>query len=639
VKGTLIGYDEDGKVTETDVCTGNKPGYSMLEYYCYPTNASDWSPGAFTSIGYDCPYGCSDGACLKAPVVKVLSPNGGETFTQGTPNLIKLTGGQKIVQVGLVKADFDFKNVSKLLGWISLNSSPNISVSWDGRYITDLSGNAKWNVAPGSYKIISVSESSAGYCMNPTEGCNVDISDAPFNIVALSPTCTDSDGGINYNVKGTTIGTYEPNPTVKSSSDYCLNPSPENDNNLLEFYCKGGSNFTGAYYKCPNGCKDGACLAAPTNVTNRYPDILIEKDISNISNFVYVGSSYQKETEGGVQNIDRYEAKYSFNSKWVSNKSYVEASVIVLKFDSKDSLGQFMKYQALNNNLALLTWVNGQFTYTFTNNVNDTITMWTNQNLIVVAVRGALVSGLASAGGTGLFNAELINAYLARYPSNVAALTCTDSDGGRNYYVKGTATSNFGVSKTDVCEFRTATIGGVTEYYCTSWGTIGVESVTCPGNMGCSDGACLKAPSRTCNDSDGGKNYGVKGTLVGWGGDGKQYTMSDACTGNKPGYSMLEYYCLPGSQGTFTSAGYNCPYGCSNGACVAGSKLQCKNTYFKSYHFGGCKPTACSPDSYVRCQTAMFGRSSETCTKTYTTACSASPACNAGDALVSKTAC
>jgi hypothetical protein len=75
--------------------------------------------------------------------------------------------------------------------------------------------------------------------------------------------CTDSDGGQDYYVKGvvTEVNQYtswQPN----AFSDVCV--SDTNLGNLAEAVCEKRSDgyYYGsqAYYTCPNGCKDGACV-------------------------------------------------------------------------------------------------------------------------------------------------------------------------------------------------------------------------------------------------------------------------------------------------------------------------------------------------------------------------------------------
>jgi hypothetical protein len=82
-----------------------------------------------------------------------------------------------------------------------------------------------------------------------------------------------------------------------------------------------------------------------------------------------------------------------------------------------------------------------------------------------------------------------------------ATSSCTDSDGGRNYYVKGTVTYN-GQTYTDSCAYCTgACLPGipctvncyaVVEYYCEN-GVMKQETHLCGSGYTCQDGACKPA--------------------------------------------------------------------------------------------------------------------------------------------------
>jgi len=61
--------------------------------------------------------------------------------------------------------------------------------------------------------------------------------------------CTDSDGGLDYYVKGTV------KCGRRTHTDYC-DPAP---NTLIEYVTDGTSVGTPAYI-CQNGCNDGACI-------------------------------------------------------------------------------------------------------------------------------------------------------------------------------------------------------------------------------------------------------------------------------------------------------------------------------------------------------------------------------------------
>ena len=74
--------------------------------------------------------------------------------------------------------------------------------------------------------------------------------------------CTDSDGGKDYYVKGTTSNTgYVKDEGIKTffATDGCWPPPYAGSNNLAEQYCIGDGAFV-ITYKCPNGCLDGACI-------------------------------------------------------------------------------------------------------------------------------------------------------------------------------------------------------------------------------------------------------------------------------------------------------------------------------------------------------------------------------------------
>ncbi|RLJ04969.1 MAG: hypothetical protein DRP08_00380 [Candidatus Aenigmatarchaeota archaeon] len=105
-------------------------------------------------------------------------------------------------------------------------------------------------------------------------------------------------------------------------------------------------------------------------------------------------------------------------------------------------------------------------------------------------------------------------------------------------------------------------------------------------NYGCKDGICLGTSSTTiipakCYDSDGGRNYYVKGTVTGhqYGGyfnmtDKCEYRTSVCvntsvgivCTNTASGYFLTEYYCS--DNGYALQEEKKCEYGCGDGKCL-----------------------------------------------------------------------
>ncbi|MBI1970765.1 hypothetical protein HYS47_03390 [Candidatus Woesearchaeota archaeon] len=60
-----------------------------------------------------------------------------------------------------------------------------------------------------------------------------------------------------------------------------------------------------------------------------------------------------------------------------------------------------------------------------------------------------------------------------------------------------------------------------------------------------------------CTDSDGGRNYNVKGQTIGFNTVGITISPWDSCRTNR---ELIEYHC--GTAGKVFSKGYTCPYGC-----------------------------------------------------------------------------
>ena len=163
--------------------------------------------------------------------------------------------------------------------------------------------------------------------------------------------------------------------------------------------------------------------------------------------------------------------------------------------------------------------------------------------------------------------------------------TCTDSDNGKAYNVTGNvfATSpNSFINVTDLCSSSSALV----EYFCTADKQQSGETYNCPN--GCSNGACVSATTTTnqtgnntttnqtiqgvwCTDSDGGKNYNIKGNALS--GPIGSSTPSGNTTDYCSGAYIVEYFCSSNvvsgvTYNTIHGETYKCPNGCSNGACI-----------------------------------------------------------------------
>lgn len=151
---------------------------------------------------------------------------------------------------------------------------------------------------------------------------------------------------------------------------------------------------------------------------------------------------------------------------------------------------------------------------------------------------------------------------------SVASAACSDSDGGINYFVKGTVVASTG-KFTDFC-----TGGMLTEYYCSAdpagIANPRVANITKKCLYGCSNGAC-QSQIPYCNDSDGGMNFFTQGTVTSTTG-----VFTDFCM-----HSMLaEFYCNGTAMNSTTSA---CAYGCQNGACMNQTACACGTLSIPNY--------------------------------------------------------
>jgi hypothetical protein len=77
------------------------------------------------------------------------------------------------------------------------------------------------------------------------------------NISGIPSECTDSDGGLDYFVKGNVSGYQEVNGNMEA---YNLPDGCHNSSSLVEFYCEGNNPRGTGVISCPNGCADGRCL-------------------------------------------------------------------------------------------------------------------------------------------------------------------------------------------------------------------------------------------------------------------------------------------------------------------------------------------------------------------------------------------
>ena len=122
--------------------------------------------------------------------ITVVSPNGGETLTQGAQNSVSWQGGNGQVSVALVKANTTNQGNptagNLIIGWIGSKIPPNSSIIWDAKTICDLSLTTCKTIVPGSYKVMAVSQDANGnltiWDHKQGKAGNWDVSNAAFSI-------------------------------------------------------------------------------------------------------------------------------------------------------------------------------------------------------------------------------------------------------------------------------------------------------------------------------------------------------------------------------------------------------------------------------------------------------------------------
>jgi hypothetical protein len=282
VKGTATGqdvYPSSGQVTITDYCSGNK----LYEAVCDSQHAGRvaWN---YTS----CSNGCSDGACLTQSASS--APGGwfdgfNSTHVAGWARDPDWQGVGQYIDVNIYIDGTS--NTGKLIGSTSVNlpSEPAVGGNGNHRFIFAIPSGYLDGKEHSVY-IYAVGKDSQGN----KDGINALLQGSPVKVTfANSATCTDSDGGINYYVKGEFYSSI----SDVSAVDECLYSYTTNKYDLLaEYSCNDGS-YPGPvgllviqHYQCSYGCSDGACI----NISRVYKlgedAVVAENELVKIGDYV-----------------------------------------------------------------------------------------------------------------------------------------------------------------------------------------------------------------------------------------------------------------------------------------------------------------------------------------------------------------
>jgi len=382
-------------------------------------------------------------------------------------------------------------------------------------------------------------------------GCTI-----PITTTTIPPTCTDSDSGKNYFVKGTCTSCSYTNQGGGCGAviDTCSGST------LTECYCEG-NNIASISYICPNCCIDGACVKVKCKDYDNSPDYINNPPYNiNPTNYpdlftksygigIYAGSSpdnpkiYGQEPDPSIPKptTNDYSTYYDhcandnqLNEAFCMADGRLGAHGIQCPNGCKDGvcISVPINYQGTRNDITAPWSWRSDWHYTGTidgltvvqaiknqlgnDNVGGVMSgsglhvvdfKASNQNAAYNALRGA-ANELVSKG----YKINYIDYWQSStYTSTTTTTTtipttCTDSDGGKNYYVKGYCKDNVGVTHymEDSCiPLNSPDIGNrgkLYETWCdnTSEGYQCVQSpLECPTGYVCKDGACVSTTTTT----------------------------------------------------------------------------------------------------------------------------------------------
>lgn len=345
------------------------------------------------------------------------------------------------------------------------------------------------------------------------EQASIDSAETKIEVVK----CVDSDGGKDLMISG---GTAKENV---AEEDKCSGVY-----NVVEYFCENNevSSIIGT---CPTNfeCKEGACIkTVPAENNNLLEELCSDSDNGKFYEIIgetKKGENVKKDVCDGTNIIEYYCEDNTVKSENVPCGSgkvckegvCVEKKLeIVVPFECTDSdqgkdyliKGTTYEKTPQGESTNVDTCVNGKLREYYCSIQSTMLQEEVSCDLGFVCEEGACK----------LFVPEID--------------LCKDSDGGKDYFTKGT------ISKGDSQEVDGCFFDSVIEFYCNA-NNIANEYHNCDSGYKCEEGACkfqMFLPSSTCSDSDGGKNYVKRGITK------KSFTIKeDYCFFD----TLYEYYC------------------------------------------------------------------------------------------------
>jgi hypothetical protein len=242
VPGTISGVYDGSNFSYYDYCENS---IKLVEKYC----GDPQSPSP-SGVYYECPYACEDGACTNASSIKVTATLDGNAWSGPVifdiSRYADFSGMDATGQYTLPKEFYILASGHPV--YIRYRAEGGFQSGPEGAYLYQVTGACGKTGNP-----------STGPCVTPTSFI------FEFKTSQANQTCTDSDGGRNYYVKGQTTS-YPVGGTGGTFIDYCTDStgatSSDTGDYVGEWWCYTDDTVHEDVYKCPNGCKDGACINA-----------------------------------------------------------------------------------------------------------------------------------------------------------------------------------------------------------------------------------------------------------------------------------------------------------------------------------------------------------------------------------------
>ncbi len=261
--------------------------YAIANYAAYPsTSANDPLFIEFKNPAKSVGFYYGNGSGSETATIRVYGKNNvylgsltKSNVTDPVTNFVGLTASESITYISL---DYGNTLLSESIDSLVFSAAPlqeKTCSETDG-------GNSKY--LKGKNTIYntdgSIFTSSEDYCKDSQTVTEITCNGGQWDItyetcdgkcqdgqcVKANPTCSDTDNGLFYNVFGKTTGSDEVTKVNSSYSDSCGGYIGEQGKDkgdyLAEKHCSGSTDAPYVHtqwYKCPNGCQSGVCLATP----------------------------------------------------------------------------------------------------------------------------------------------------------------------------------------------------------------------------------------------------------------------------------------------------------------------------------------------------------------------------------------